>query len=211
MAKLPYAAAARQFAEQVVAGDVPACHWVKLACQRKFNYLARLRSKATPFRFNPKLTDRDGRSLYPADTLCTCIDRLRDAKGPLADEPIESSTQVDSKLFNFPIQLFAAPEAQHAHFKRESNRGPLPPPNKIATPTGGVFVWCSPVRGWNPRDAGRDRGFGEHARRRPSGFALASAKTGKFPQPKTMPLHGRDGFVAHLAINARQHWPPIQA
>ncbi len=129
MAKPPYAAAARQFAEQVVAGDVSDCRWVKLGCQRKFNYLARLGSKTTPFRFNPKLTDRDSQSFYPADTLCTLIDRRRDAKGPLADEPIESSTQVDSKLFNFPKQLFAALEAEHAHFRRESNRGPFAPPS----------------------------------------------------------------------------------
>ncbi len=130
VAKPPYAAADRQCAEQVIAEDVLDCRWVKLACQRKFNYLARLRSKATPFRFNTKLTERDGRSCYPADTLCTFIDRLRDAKGPLADESIESSTQVDSKLFNFPMQLFATLEVQHAHFRSESNLGSHPPPTK---------------------------------------------------------------------------------
>jgi hypothetical protein len=92
VAKLPYAAAARQYAEQVVAGDVPACRWVKFACQRKFNHLALLGSKTTPFRFNPKLTGRDGRSIYPADTLCAFIECLRHAKGPLFGEPIESST-----------------------------------------------------------------------------------------------------------------------
>ncbi len=48
VAKLPYGATAGQYAEQVVAGDVPVCLWVKLACQRKYNYLARLRSKAAP-------------------------------------------------------------------------------------------------------------------------------------------------------------------
>ena len=120
MEKFTYAAAAKQYAEQVVAGDIPACRWVKLACQRQLNDLARLRGKATPFRFNPKLTDRDGQSFYPADTLCTFIDRRRDARGPLAVEPIESSTQVDSKLLNFPMQPFAAVETQHAHFRRES-------------------------------------------------------------------------------------------
>jgi hypothetical protein len=40
------------------------------------------------------------------------------------------------------------------------------------------------IRMWqetNTRDAGRRQGFVEHARRCRSGFALASAKTGRFP------------------------------
>ena len=45
MAKFTYAAAAKQYAEQVVAGDIPACRWVKLACQRQLNDLAKLRSR----------------------------------------------------------------------------------------------------------------------------------------------------------------------
>ncbi len=39
MAKLTYAAAPKQYAEQVVAGDIPACLWVKLACKRRLNDL----------------------------------------------------------------------------------------------------------------------------------------------------------------------------
>ncbi len=89
MAKISYAVAAKQYAEQVVAGDITACRWVKLAGQRQLNDLARLRGKATPFRFNPKLTDRDGRSFYPADNLCAFIERLPHVKGPLAGEPIQ--------------------------------------------------------------------------------------------------------------------------
>ena len=84
-----YSAVATRYAEAVIENQIPACRWVKLACQRQLNDLARLRGKATPFRFNPKLTDRDGRSFYPADNLCAFIERLPHVKGPLAGELIK--------------------------------------------------------------------------------------------------------------------------
>ena len=79
---------AKQYAEQVVAGDILACRWVQLACQRQLNDLARFKGKGSPYRFNPKLVDRDGRSFHPADNLCAFIERLPHVKGPLAGEPI---------------------------------------------------------------------------------------------------------------------------
>ena len=79
---------ARQYAEQVVAGEILACRWVQLACQRQLNDLARFKGKASPYRFNPKLTDRDGRGFHPADNLCAFIERLPHVKGPLAGEAI---------------------------------------------------------------------------------------------------------------------------
>ncbi|NVO06625.1 MAG: terminase large subunit [Rhodoferax sp.] len=88
MAATNYADMARRYAEQVVSGDILACRWVQLACQRQLNDLARFKGKASPFRFNPKLLDRDGRSFHPADNLCAFIERLPHVKGPLAGEPI---------------------------------------------------------------------------------------------------------------------------
>ena len=35
---------ARHYAEQVLAGEIPACRWVKLACERQLNDLAKLRN-----------------------------------------------------------------------------------------------------------------------------------------------------------------------
>ena len=83
-----YAAMAKRYAEQVVAGDILACRWVQLACQRQLNDLARFKGKGSPYRFNPKLVDRDGRSFHSADNLCAFIERLPHVKGPLAGEPI---------------------------------------------------------------------------------------------------------------------------
>jgi phage terminase large subunit-like protein len=79
---------ARQYAEQVVAGEILACRWVRRACQRQLDDLARFKGKSSPYRFNPKLTDKQGRSFNPADNLCAFIERLPHVKGPLAGEPI---------------------------------------------------------------------------------------------------------------------------
>ena len=43
---------ARSYAEAVVAGDISTCRWVKQACQRQLNDLARFKGKSSPFRFN---------------------------------------------------------------------------------------------------------------------------------------------------------------
>ena len=75
---------ARQYAEQVVAGEILACKWVKAACQRQLNDLVLYRGKNSPYRFNPKLVDRHGRVFYPADNLCALIAQLPHVKGPLA-------------------------------------------------------------------------------------------------------------------------------
>ncbi len=50
--------------------------------------LARFKGKGSPYCFNPKLTDRNGRSYFPADNICAFIERLPHVKGPLAGEPI---------------------------------------------------------------------------------------------------------------------------
>jgi phage terminase large subunit-like protein len=71
-----------------VEGAVPACHWVRRACQRQLDDLLRLKGKASPYQFNPKLRDREGRAFHPADNLCAFVERLPHVKGPLAGEPI---------------------------------------------------------------------------------------------------------------------------
>ena len=79
---------AKKYAESIVAGDATACRWVRNACQRQLSDLARFKGKGSPYLFNPKLTDRSGRSFYPADNLCAFIEHLPHVKGPLAGEPI---------------------------------------------------------------------------------------------------------------------------
>lgn len=65
---------AGQYAEQVVAGEILACRWVQRACQRQLDDLARFKGRSSPYRFNPQLTDRDGRAFHPADNLCAFIE-----------------------------------------------------------------------------------------------------------------------------------------
>ncbi len=84
-----YVSVARQYARNVVAGKMPTCKWVHAACQRQLGDLDRFKGKASPYRFNPKLTDKLGRSFYPADNLCAFIERLPHVKGPLAGTPIK--------------------------------------------------------------------------------------------------------------------------
>ena len=88
MTTTQYATVARHYAEAVVAGELSACRWVKQACQRQLDDLVRFRGKASPYQFNPKLRDREGRTFLPADNLCAFIERLPHVKGPLAGEPI---------------------------------------------------------------------------------------------------------------------------
>ena len=89
MSKDSYTAIARRYAEAVVAGDIPTGRWVRLACQRQLDDLARFKGKGSPYRFNPKLTDRAGRPFTPADNICAFIERLPHVKGPLARQPIK--------------------------------------------------------------------------------------------------------------------------
>ena len=88
MGQASYATTAKDYAEAVVSGDIVACRWVRQACQRQLNDLARFKGKGSPYCFNPKLTDRNGRSYFPADNICAFIERLPHVKGPLAGGPI---------------------------------------------------------------------------------------------------------------------------
>ncbi len=88
MATRSYAAVARQYAKDVVAGKILTCKWVRMACQRQLDDLIRFKGKDSPYRFNPKLTDKSGKSFAPADNLCAFIERLPHVKGPLAGQSI---------------------------------------------------------------------------------------------------------------------------
>lgn len=84
-----YAAIARQYAKEVVAGKILTCKWVKQACQRQLNDLTRFKGKTSPYRFNPQLIDKTDKAYYPVDNLCAFIERLPHVKGPLAGQPIQ--------------------------------------------------------------------------------------------------------------------------
>ena len=88
MGRTNYAAVARQYAKDVLAGKVLTCKWVRRACERQLKDLIRFKGKESLYRFNPKLTAKNGRTFYPADNLCAFIERLPHVKGPLSGEPI---------------------------------------------------------------------------------------------------------------------------
>lgn len=88
MATRSYTAVAQRYAQAVVAGDIPACQWVRRACQRQLDDLARFKGRSSPYRFNPLLTDAMGRKYRPADNLCAFVELLPHIKGPLAGTPI---------------------------------------------------------------------------------------------------------------------------
>ena len=62
MAQGSYADIAKMYAEKVVAGEILACKWVKAACQRQLSDLKKFKGKASPYRFNPKLTSKSGKT-----------------------------------------------------------------------------------------------------------------------------------------------------
>ena len=65
-----YASLANNYAKDVVAGKVLTCKWVRRACERQLQDLIRFKGKESLYRFNPKLTAKNGRTFYPADNLC---------------------------------------------------------------------------------------------------------------------------------------------
>lgn len=71
-----YVAIANRYVDDVLTGRIPACKWVKLACQRQRNDLKRARTKAWPYRFDAELATR----------ACEFIELLPHVKGPLARE-----------------------------------------------------------------------------------------------------------------------------
>ncbi|MBA0014135.1 MAG: terminase large subunit [Nitrosospira sp.] len=88
MAPRNYAAVARQYARDVVAGRISTCKWARQACQRQLDDLERFKGPDSAYRFNPKLNDKSGKAFTPADNLCAFIERLAHVKGPLAAMPI---------------------------------------------------------------------------------------------------------------------------
>lgn len=81
MIKKDYCQISRQYMEDVISGCIPACKWVRIACQRQKNDLAR-KKVSTPqdtFEFNEKYGNR----------ICRFIESLTHVKGALAGKNIQ--------------------------------------------------------------------------------------------------------------------------
>lgn len=71
-----YIAIANRYVDDVLTGRIPACKWVKLACERQRRDLKREKTKGWPYRFDKELAAR----------ACEFIELLPHVKGPLARE-----------------------------------------------------------------------------------------------------------------------------
>ena len=58
MSAYPNVDIANKWAKQVVAGKIPACKWVVLACQRHLDDLKKSKSRDYPYKFEPKLAEK---------------------------------------------------------------------------------------------------------------------------------------------------------
>lgn len=87
-----YATVANEYARDVVAGRVLACKWIRLACQRHLNDLARERDPGYPYRFDRK----------KADYVCRFIEQLPHTKGRWA----KAAPGQTNRLILQPWQVF---------------------------------------------------------------------------------------------------------
>ena len=78
-----YAAIATQYATDVVEERIPACRWVRLACQRHLRDLTRT-DAAWGYAFNPELVDVTGKAYRPADRVCKFAELMPHTKGDWA-------------------------------------------------------------------------------------------------------------------------------
>jgi phage terminase large subunit-like protein len=78
-----FGAIATQYARDVVDGRVPACKWVRLACQRHLKDLDRA-AAGWQFTFNPGLVDAAGKTYRPAERVCRFAALQRHIKGDWA-------------------------------------------------------------------------------------------------------------------------------
>lgn len=81
---LSFAERATQYARVVVAGDVPACKWHRLACARHLKDLDRAGSDGFPYVFSPELIDADGITYQPAERVCKFAQLMPHIKGDWA-------------------------------------------------------------------------------------------------------------------------------
>ncbi len=81
---LSFADRATQYARAVVAGDIPACKWHRLACARHLKDLERIGSANFPYAFNPELTDAEEIVYRPAERICRFAELMPHIKGDWA-------------------------------------------------------------------------------------------------------------------------------
>lgn len=74
-----FVAVANQYIKDVLGGEIPACKWVKAACQRQLDDLKKWKGKNAKYRFDPEAASR----------VCEFVELLPHIKGPLAGQCIK--------------------------------------------------------------------------------------------------------------------------
>lgn len=90
MAERSYTARAAAYAKSVVTGKIPACKWVKAACQRQIDDLERWKGKNAPYRFDKPA----------AEKFCRFMENLPHIKGEWAKRR-DSIKLEDHQCFQF--------------------------------------------------------------------------------------------------------------
>jgi phage terminase large subunit-like protein len=80
---ISYAERANRYALDVVEGRRLACKWVRLACQRHLNDLAKA-EQGWIYEFNPELIDIQGKAYRPSNRICGFAERMPHIKGDWA-------------------------------------------------------------------------------------------------------------------------------
>jgi len=82
-----YEGIALQYARDVVAGDIPACQWVRAAAQRQLDDLERF-ADGTEYLWNPVIVKR-GKEVQPVEDVCKFLENLPHIKGQWAGQDLE--------------------------------------------------------------------------------------------------------------------------
>ena len=79
-----FADRATAYARAVVDGQIVACKWHRLACQRHLNDLARAEAGDFPYAWNPELADLNDKPYRPAERICRFAELMPHIKGDWA-------------------------------------------------------------------------------------------------------------------------------
>lgn len=93
-----HVAAAEGYIEGVLSGKIPACKWVKLACERHRRDIKSSKSKAFPYRFDPEKGDRP----------CRFFERLPHVKGKWAAKDPLTRKRITLKLQPWQSFIFVS-------------------------------------------------------------------------------------------------------
>ncbi len=128
-----YVAIAKKYANDVLSGKIPACHWVKRACQRQVDDLARPVSSKWPYKFDAKKANR----------VCQFAELLPHIKGEWAKR--------GEKLILQPWQIFIYTTVFGWIHKDTGNRRFRTAYNEVARKNGkssmsapiGIYMTCA--------------------------------------------------------------------